>query len=201
MSVTESLCTSVTRRLVMWPEAPTKEEERVSQLHGAAPTHSQLPPQPNVGTVQSPGAPLGSSHVSGGCCLGPRQSLTGDGSDGGWLALPAASQAGDADVVAPARLQSRQVIGAGGGWELLAALGPPWQGQRGVRGAGEGSQGCRGAGQLCSPSARRQSRRYPVLPAPGSQVRRRRCSEASVTWKPLTGRRGTASAAGQRGGR
>lgn len=50
--------------------------------------------------------------------------LTGDGGDGDGRALPAAHQAGDADVVAPAGLQPPQIIGAGGGWELLAALGP-----------------------------------------------------------------------------
>lgn len=113
--------------------AATKGEERVSQLHRAAP--NVLPPQPNAGTV-SPWVPLWAQAVSHGAhaALAPgRQSLTGDGSDAGWLALPAPSQAGDADVVVPAWFQSRQGIRAGGGWELLAMLGPPWQGQRGVR--------------------------------------------------------------------
>lgn len=158
-------------------------------------------PQPAAATAQSLDAPLGSSPAPGvRCSLGPMQLLTGDGGDGGRLALPAASQAGDADVVAPAWLQPPQVIGAGSGWELLAALGPPCPGgERGEGGVRHGGWwGCRGAGWPSSPSARRQTRRYPALPATGTQARRRRCSEASVTWKLLTGGSGAASAVGQR---
>lgn len=47
----------------MWLGAATKGEERVSQLHGAAP--NPCPPQPNAGTVQSLSATLSSSRVSG----------------------------------------------------------------------------------------------------------------------------------------
>lgn len=46
-------------------------------------------------------------------------------------------------MVVPARFQSRQGIRAGGGWELLAMRGPPWQGQRGVRGCRWGLSGMR----------------------------------------------------------
>lgn len=162
MRVTESLCTSVTRRLVMWLGAAGKK--RVSQLHGGVPI--LLPPHLNAGTVQPLGAPLGSSQVSAGlCCLGPRQSLTGDGSDGGWLTLSAASQAGDADLVAPARFQSRQNVRAGGGWELLAVLGPPWQGQSGVRvGAGRDA-GLSASYAYLQPGARTDGTRCCQAPA------------------------------------
>lgn len=103
-------------------------------------------PQPAAATARSQNAPPGSSPAPGvRCSLGPMQPLTGDGGDGGRLALPAASQAGDADVVAPAWLQPPQVIGAGSGWELLAALGPPWPGgERGEGAAAWGLAGMRG---------------------------------------------------------
>lgn len=52
-------------------------------------------------------------------------------------------------MVAPAWFQSRQIIrSAEGGWELLAMLGPPWQGQREVRGCGWGLAGM----QECQPA-------------------------------------------------
>lgn len=60
-----------------------------------------------------------------------------------------------------------------------------------------GPRGCRGLRSL-SPSARRQTRRYPALPAAGTQARRSWRSEASVTWKLLTGGTSAASAMGQR---
>lgn len=52
-------------------------------------------------------------------------------------------------MVAAAWFQSRQIMRCTkGGWELLAMLGPSWQGQRGVRGCGWGVAGM----QECQPA-------------------------------------------------